>query len=80
MGPTIGVRTDGCAAWQTEGGWVICADLGARGELRARGGSLALAESALHLQGRQLGAELGLGSLSSSLALATLLGRLREAH
>jgi hypothetical protein len=78
MGPTISTRADGCAAWQTEEGWVICAQVGVH-ELRAKGATLSAAEGALHAQGRALGATLGLGSLSSSLLLATLLERLRAA-
>jgi hypothetical protein len=78
MGPTIPARPDGCTAWETEAGWVICAQVGVH-ELRAKGATLAAAESALHAQGRALGATLGLGSLSSSLLLATLLERLRAA-
>ena len=76
-GPTTPTRPDGAVAWETEAGWVICAQIGGQ-ELRAQGASLAGAEGLLHLQGRQLGATWGL-TLSASLSLGTLLVRLREA-
>ncbi len=43
-GPTTTTRADGAAAWETEAGWVICAQIAGQ-ELRAQSATLAAAEA-----------------------------------